>query len=366
MTHYVKFICLYRSAQSFDTAYSEAAHKFLIKIFFFMTNKVKNWKSQILLHNIQHHNISVMNDLLLYWKTKIKSTAVQQLCERSIKAARDSMKLTMISHSSKDEEILCALCQNQKQWWRAWSVAESCDFQCHSFLETLTVFIQKHQKKLNDMKCDDANLDTWERDSSWVDDYYIEIHKSLICWRHDSKNATDLNELQKKKVWCTLQWWKWQRWHRDCVWMQEHDSDVEYQNIKTARDSSRQMRRLQLIVSVLDHEQLETDERSEIYTEAFIDVMHWVNKRATDKIHGMFEAEIMSVSTVINSRALSSWWFYDLSHIICSVHLVSVNEQCTRFYVNNFIDWDQYNTIYDSDFLNNSIRIADQWAKNRK
>ena len=42
MTHDVIFIQLYDSAQSFDTAYEEAIYKFLLKIFFVITNRINN------------------------------------------------------------------------------------------------------------------------------------------------------------------------------------------------------------------------------------------------------------------------------------------------------------------------------------
>ena len=42
MTHYAIFIRLYESAQSFDTAYEAATHKFLLKIFFAMTNRIND------------------------------------------------------------------------------------------------------------------------------------------------------------------------------------------------------------------------------------------------------------------------------------------------------------------------------------
>ena len=33
------------------------------------------------------------------------------------------------------------------------------------------------------------------------------------------------------------------------------------------------------------------------------------------------------------------------------------------YYINNYVDWDQYNTIFDPEFLANSIREADRIAK---
>ena len=42
ITHYVIFIRLYNSAQSFDTVYEKTTHKFLLRIFFIMTNRINN------------------------------------------------------------------------------------------------------------------------------------------------------------------------------------------------------------------------------------------------------------------------------------------------------------------------------------
>jgi len=39
MSHYMTFIHLYDSAQSFNMTYDETAHKFLLKIFFLRINK---------------------------------------------------------------------------------------------------------------------------------------------------------------------------------------------------------------------------------------------------------------------------------------------------------------------------------------
>ena len=42
MTYYVIFIRLYNSAQDFDTIYKKTIHKFLLKIFFVMTNRIND------------------------------------------------------------------------------------------------------------------------------------------------------------------------------------------------------------------------------------------------------------------------------------------------------------------------------------
>ena len=42
MIRYAIFIRLYDSVQSFDTVYEKTIHKFLLKIFFVMTNRINN------------------------------------------------------------------------------------------------------------------------------------------------------------------------------------------------------------------------------------------------------------------------------------------------------------------------------------
>ena len=42
MTHYMTFIRLYDSGQDFDTVYKKKIYKFLLKIFFVMTNRINN------------------------------------------------------------------------------------------------------------------------------------------------------------------------------------------------------------------------------------------------------------------------------------------------------------------------------------
>ena len=69
MSHYMDFICLYGSAQGFDTSYSEAAHKTLVKDFFNRTNKNPGYEIQILHHNTRRQNMAAITDDLLFTQT---------------------------------------------------------------------------------------------------------------------------------------------------------------------------------------------------------------------------------------------------------------------------------------------------------
>ncbi len=67
MTYFVKYIWDYGSAINYDTTHSEAAHKYLFKALYGWTNK-KEYKSQILKHNIRYTNVIAMQNAILMAK----------------------------------------------------------------------------------------------------------------------------------------------------------------------------------------------------------------------------------------------------------------------------------------------------------
>ena len=206
LTHYIDFIRLYDIAQSFDTVYEETAHKFLLKIFFARTNKTKDWKKQIMMHNIRHNNIIAMQNILFYSKSKSIFVAYQQLNEEIIKASRDSMNLSM-SLDENDEAHLLNLYQNSCHWRRAKLVAAKSKFECSNFINVLTImiFIREQHKRANDISYNDTHFDIRERDSFWAKNYFVEIYKPLICWKRDEKNFTNSNRLEEEKMRCASQ-----------------------------------------------------------------------------------------------------------------------------------------------------------------
>ena len=62
-SHFVQCIRDYGNAVNYDTAHSEAAHKFFFKAFYNKTNK-KEYNVQIWQHNIRHTNVIAMKDMV--------------------------------------------------------------------------------------------------------------------------------------------------------------------------------------------------------------------------------------------------------------------------------------------------------------
>ena len=63
-SHFVQCIRDYGSAVNYDTAHSEAAHKYLLKAFYNRTNK-KEYDAQIRQHNVRHTNVIAMKDVII-------------------------------------------------------------------------------------------------------------------------------------------------------------------------------------------------------------------------------------------------------------------------------------------------------------
>ena len=79
INHFVQSIQDYGSVVNYDTAHSEAAHKYLFKAFYNRTNK-KEYESQIWQHNVRHTNIIAMKEVIILEKNQRKRKAVRRSC----------------------------------------------------------------------------------------------------------------------------------------------------------------------------------------------------------------------------------------------------------------------------------------------
>ena len=169
--------------------------------------------------------------------------------------------------------------------------------------------------------------------------------------------------MNEEKVRYAPHWREKNKWREYCVWIQKTDSDNNYKTTNSVKSSGRRVRGLKFIIIVFDHERIKADETSHEYIKAFIERLNWIVDEKLNIIYDMFEARVSSKNKSKKLKKLNHRRFYDLCNIIRNVHLISTNQSCTRFFVNNFLDWDQYNTIFDSKFIRNEIRYADEWSE---
>ena len=76
----------------------------------------------------------------------------------------------------------------------------------------------------------------------------------------------------------------------------------------------------------------------------------------------MVELDKWHASTVENPRNLGAHHIIEVSSVLRSAHVVPRDQDKMVFYVNNYIDGDQFNQLYDADWFNKDIRNADAVA----
>ena len=76
----------------------------------------------------------------------------------------------------------------------------------------------------------------------------------------------------------------------------------------------------------------------------------------------MFEIEFISSFKAKNSKNLKTYRFLEIRNIVRNAHVMSAEDEENYFYVNSFVDFDHYNTMYDSDFLIKEKIVTDEFA----
>ena len=77
----------------------------------------------------------------------------------------------------------------------------------------------------------------------------------------------------------------------------------------------------------------------------------------------MIELEKMRTLTMENPRNLGIHQIIKISLVLYNAHLVSRDQNKFVFYVNNYINWDWFNKLYDSDWIKKDIRNIDAVAR---
>ena len=130
--------------------------------------------------------------------------------------------------------------------------------------------------------------------------------------------------------------------------------------------SGRLLGQLQLIVTVVDSVRQDSRGKAPRYTGALIELFKWRNGGRVHATHGMFEVEKWPASSSGSLRNLGPLRFYPISTVINTAHLVPTNVSASKFYVNNWVNWEAYNTIYDPDFLDTNRQAAVKLARSFK
>jgi hypothetical protein len=355
MTHYTSFIQDFGAADNFDTEHSEAGHKYHVKDFYGRTNKQHGYEGQICLHNTRRINILAMEDVLFHDHSRHTTQRNNQITAQVSAPARE-INLTRIGWpvdlTTRRRILAYGL---NTHFWRAASELSTW-IKVDGFIDALAVFVRESRNRLANITSTDASIDRREFDPSWVADFPVALHPSLRCWRRRGKDSNDLELLTTEHVRCSPFWQGRAEWRRDYVWVQEHSP------IGNSAMEGKRVGQIKAIVTVIDHSRLDLKGRAARYTGAFVELLRIKDGGRHHEVHGMVEVEDWPLVEVKNPRKLKHRCFFEMSTIIRSAHIIPAGNPGT-YYINHYVDWDQYNTIYEPDFFTNGIREADVIAK---
>ncbi len=361
VTHYVDQIRLFGSAVGMDSAHFEAAHKYLVKAFFNRTNKRKDeFEQQILLHNTRLTNLLAMRDVLDYRASRSVTQAEKNDRAKVTKPSEplnlSKWHLNSVELSNLQETGLL------KRHWRETRVV-ALYLKVPDLVDALAVFVSECRKRIDCVSILDSELDRRDPDPSWVSSYHISIHPSITCWKRD-KNLVNTEELSSELVRCNPEWQgKLGNWRRDYVFVQKYEKSSSGRQQGPSVMEGKMVGQLQLIVTVVDPERKDESGNCLRYTGALIELLRFGNSGAVDHHHGMVEVETWHASDARNPRNIGARRFYQMSTILRSAHVVPTGLRDGTYYINNYIDWDTYNTIYDPDFFSQGMRAACDYGR---
>ena len=140
--------------------------------------------------------------------------------------------------------------------------------------------------------------------------------------------------------------------------MQEHANGAD--NYSRSAIKRKLIGQVQVIMTVEDPERWIEKGKPATYAGALLELL-WPQSRGIDKTTGMLELQPWPISMAMNPRMLRAIRFYAMPAILRSVHVVP--DDGNGYYVNNYVDWDTYNTVYDDTFLTDGVDKAKRYKR---
>ena len=361
ISHYIDMIRYYGPPDGYSTQASERAHPTLLKNYYDRTNKHEDYQEQLMEHNERHVKLTIMRDIKNFQETEPVSLSRKrkQEDEKSTKAGV-LLDLHQLGWRADAEEryMLRHLYKCDSRYWRtARDVAEWLNIA--GFLQSLAAFLKAHRAKTPSRGSTTSNpdIDRREADCSWVESYPVCVHSGLVCWKTTGEDSSDLGRLYKDLVVCRPhKHSQYFTWRRDCVWVREQD--CKSRNPETTQEG-KLVGKVLVVVEVKDLGNRDFKQRPTRVQAALVEVFDYRYLGQVQDCHGMVEVEKARASLALNPRTIGARRFYGLPNIERSAHLVPGTVRGKEiFYINSFIDWDQYTTVYHPKFLTNNSKAA--------
>ena len=382
ITHFENMIRQYDNVDCFDTKHTKILHKLLIKHYYDLTNKVSDYMNQILIHNTRHVNILIMNDMLRHENFIENETSIANQ-KVFITHAVDVVNLSHWSwHLSSDDCYQLRLHRKNIHYYRRLKqIAQQ--FEMNDFDAATIVFVHQQKVKIDKVKIwksafkfssYDYINDEWQkkrfavdsqfwakdRDDEWIKNYWIFVHVSVICFKANDQNLSNFEQLIKNMSRCSKTWQrKIDQWRRDHVWFQKFSLEKSHDFVRNQIFNDKSIKKLLLIFTIIDFTRFTEKERQKIYTNVFMNVFKWRNKEKSNDIHEMIELNSWSSNQAAHRRNFDDRRIYDVRSVYRSAHVIFAKMQKEiKFFFNNYLDWNQYNTCYDEDFMTQNIKMT--------
>ncbi len=115
------------------------------------------------------------------------------------------------------------------------------------------------------------------------------------------------------------------------------------------------MGKLLLIVIIADLKRFTNKSKPITYIRVLVKLYNRRNRGQVHEIYGIVELKKICASTAKHPCNFGAHCIIEISSILRSAYIVSRDQERIVFYVNNYIDWDQFNQLYAPDWLEKSI-----------
>lgn len=143
------------------------------------------------------------------------------------------------------------------------------------------------------------------------------------------------------------------------------DQGVESRN-ERRQLNDKLIRRLLLIIIVADPERFTLKDKPVTYTKAFVELYNQKNRGQVHEIYEIIEFEKMYTLIAKNPYNLIAHQIIEISSFLYTFHMILWHQNRVVFYVNNYIDWNQFSKLYDSDQIKKGLKNTDAVAHKLK
>jgi hypothetical protein len=361
ITHYPEAIRRLGSIKNTTTEHPEGAHKGQ-KEFYKRTNKRGDYEEQMVQHNTIHLNATIRSELQLWEQTSALTTADKI---DTIQTVRLGPLIDVRMHQSYKWITDCTHIQrlrerkiNTNLWRTAMEVQQRTGIA--DLISKIAAFVRECRKQVDGVERTDQDVDRLETDPGWVSIMPVGIHHSVACYIRLGKDASDPNRFDRIFARCTPTWSDTGAPRYDSVMVREYEQ---------ANDSlcGHKVGRLRLLLSIQDTDRLDGRNRYRIYNGALVETFRVCDGGKVCTRTGLLKVQKIKPPVTKTKRALDAFRIYNVSHIARPVSLVPTDVGVAdTFFVNNYTDWDIYNTIYDNDFERVYKAQVDAFARRQK